>query len=90
MHIVNSIFKKHAEGGRTAKPGWCHLRRLALLGVATIIAVLVAEVAVRVLRPQPPSWHAIYRRHPVFPFHALQPNLDVVVWDRRDSGSGTY
>lgn len=45
---------------------------IALLGIACAISVALAEVAVRIAAPQPPSWLGIYTKHPVLPY-ALQP-----------------
>ena len=37
------------------------------LGFASVLALGLLEVAVRVLAPQPPSWFAIYAKHPGVP-----------------------
>ncbi len=47
---------------------------VAALVVSLTLSVGLAEAALRILAPQPPSWLAIYRRHPELPFHALLPN----------------
>lgn len=55
------------------------LQLFVLVGVSGIFSLLLLELAVRIVAPQAPSWLAIYRRHPVLPFHALQPNARAVV-----------
>lgn len=51
----------------------------ALLLVSTSLSLGLAELALRVVAPQSPSWLAIYRRHPELPFHALMPDENVLV-----------
>lgn len=58
--------------------------RRPLLGIAValgsvVVSLLLAEVLLRVVSPRPPSWLAIYRRHPALPFYALLPNLHATV-----------
>lgn len=52
---------------------------LGLVVVSTLLAVGLAELALRLFSPQSPSWLAIYRRHPELPFHALMPDENVSV-----------
>jgi hypothetical protein len=58
--------------------------RRPLLGIAVALTSLVlslglAELALRVFSPRPPSWLAIYRRHPALPFYSLLPDLRATV-----------
>jgi len=58
--------------------------RRALLGLAVafvsgLLSLGLAELALRAFSPRPPSWLAIYRRHPALPFYALQPNLHTTI-----------
>jgi hypothetical protein len=52
--------------------------RVALLLLALAVSLMLAELIVRLVVPQAPSWLAIYRRHPTRPLYALAPNLDVL------------
>lgn len=52
------------------------LAKTLLLAVSLGLALILAELALRLLAPQPASWLAIYERHPVLPFYRLQPNVD--------------
>lgn len=65
-------------GQRIAKSG--RRRRLAaralLAGFALLLALIVAECAVRILAPQPASWLAVYRRHPTLSTYTIQQNVD--------------
>ncbi|MEX2209245.1 MAG: hypothetical protein WEF50_23760, partial [Myxococcota bacterium] len=73
--------------------------RRPLLGIAValtsvLLSLLLAEMLLRVVSPRPPSWLAIYRRHPALPFYALQPDLRTTVdtgdghWDIRTDADG--
>ena len=58
--------------------------RRPLLGVAValtsvLLSLGLAELALRVFSPRPPSWLAIYRRHPALPFYSLLPDLRTTV-----------
>lgn len=54
---------------------WRSIAEAGLLTAFTGFACLgLAEVAVRYIAPQPPSWIDIYRRHPKLPLYALQPS----------------
>lgn len=46
------------------------------LGLSVLVTTLLAELVVRFAIPQPVSWAAVYRRHPVLPIYALQPNVE--------------
>lgn len=48
---------------------------LTLAALSIVFSIGMAELALRTFDPQPPSWLAIYRRHPALPFHALQPDV---------------
>ena len=50
------------------------LFRLLLLGFTALFCLLFAELAVRLIAPQPASWLAIYREDPDLPFYSLAPN----------------
>lgn len=50
-----------------------------LLALSAAFSLALGEIAVRIIAPQPPSWLAIYRRHPELPFHALQPAARALV-----------
>lgn len=55
------------------------LFRLLVLGVVTLLCGGLLEGLVRVFVPQPPSWLAIYQRHPRLPTFALQPSAHALV-----------
>jgi hypothetical protein len=55
-------------GGRLA------LFRGLLLLISLGLSLGFAELVVRIVSPQPPSWLAIYRRHPVLPFYSMLPD----------------
>lgn len=59
-------------------------KRRPWLGIAVALTSLalslgLAELALRLFAPRPPSWLAIYRRHPVLPFYSLLPNLHTTI-----------
>ena len=62
------------SGGRSR---WLPL--LALAAASFLVSLALLEVGLRIVAPRDSSWLAIYRRHPVLPFHALLPNERVVV-----------
>jgi hypothetical protein len=53
--------------------------RAVLLVASLAVSLGFAEIAVRLVAPQAPSWLAIYRRHPTLPFYALEPDVRVAV-----------
>ena len=55
------------------------LFKLLILLAAFSASIVFAEVAVRLLAPQPPSWLNVYRKHPSLPFYAVAPNKHAVV-----------
>ncbi|MCA8963765.1 MAG: SGNH/GDSL hydrolase family protein [Planctomycetes bacterium] len=54
-------------------------KRLLLTATALFSSVLIAELAVRVLMPQPTTWLQIYHRHPRLPQYSLEPNASALV-----------
>lgn len=76
---------------RSAHRWWVGPLASLLVSVAMLPA---AEVAVRLVAPRPPSWLAVYRRHPVLPTFALQPGARAEVdtgesrWTVRTDGRG--
>ncbi|MCA8966653.1 MAG: SGNH/GDSL hydrolase family protein [Planctomycetes bacterium] len=55
------------------------LFRLLVLGIVSLLCGGLLEGLVRVFVPQPPSWLAIYQRHPRLPTFALQPSAEALV-----------
>ncbi len=53
--------------------------KLLTAGMASLLALLLAEGILRLFAPQPPSWMSIYRRHPRLPFFSLQPDVSTTV-----------
>ncbi len=49
------------------------LFQLLLLAFTLVFCLVFAELAIRIVAPQPTSWLAIYREHPTLPFYALEP-----------------
>ena len=58
--------------GERWRPLW--VKALALT-VSLLASLFLAEALVRLIAPQPQSWLDIYRKHPVLPFYAHQPNV---------------
>ncbi len=50
------------------------LFRVALTVMTLVMTIVVGEVFVRLVAPQPISWLAIYRRHPEMPFFSMLPS----------------
>jgi len=49
------------------------LFRVLLLTFSVGISLLFAELLLRIVAPQPPSWLAIYQPHPALPFYSMLP-----------------
>ena len=45
-----------------------------------LVCLVLAELALRLLAPQPASWLAIYQHHPRLPIYALLPDLEVPIY----------
>lgn len=68
---------------RTART-W--LSRIGLLLASLLLALMLAEMIVRIAAPQPAAWLDIFRPHPSLPFYAMQPNIQRSI----DTGEGRW
>lgn len=80
--LVESVGDPRAPrvpGPRKCQRGGRWVAKLALLLIFSVLSVLLLEGIVRLLMPQPPSWLAVYRRHPVLDLFTLAENVTYVV-----------
>ena len=49
------------------------------LVLVSIVTIVIGELGVRIVAPQPASWLDVYRRHPALPFYALAPHVERLI-----------
>lgn len=57
-------------------PGRLLLFGAGALLLSVLLTLVVAELFIRLLMPQPVSWAPVYRRHPTLPFYATLPEVE--------------
>lgn len=60
--------------------------RISLLFVSLLVALMLAEIVVRIAAPQPAAWLDIFRPHPSLPFYSMQPSIQRSI----DTGEGRW
>lgn len=60
--------------------------RISLLLASLLVALMLAEMIVRIAAPQPAAWLDIFRPHPSLPFYAMQPSIQRSI----DTGEGRW
>ena len=68
-----------ASGSKRLSPARRVVYGVMTVVLVSIVTIVIGELGVRIVAPQPASWLDVYRRHPALPFYALAPHVERLI-----------